>query len=164
MSHSTGRVFFAKDVHQLNLVLGKFLHKSEAETVLLVDEAGYLVARQGKRSPSGEDTIAAIVAGTFAASQAMAGMLGGGEYSTIIPCGQGRNIMLLRAGSDALLAVTFDDGSSDTLIRTYALDAVRRVTSIMVAADAARKGDPDEMIESEAFEQGIDGALSDVFG
>ncbi len=158
------RVYFAKDVHQLNLVLGRFIHKSEAETVLLVDEAGHLIARQGKRSPSGEDTIAAIVAGTFNASQLMAEMLGGSELSSIVPCGSGRNVMLLRAGENALLAVTFDDDSSDTLVRTYALEAVRRLIAIMKSADAARRGDPDEMIESETFDREIDGALNDVFG
>ena len=65
-------VYFAKDIHQMNLVLGKFLQKSGADTVLLVDEAGHLVARQGETSPASEDTITALVAGSFAASQAMA--------------------------------------------------------------------------------------------
>ncbi|MHC5050432.1 MAG: roadblock/LC7 domain-containing protein, partial [Planctomycetota bacterium] len=69
-------IFYAKDIHQMNLVLGKFLQKTGAETALLVDEAGHLVARQGGTSPSSEDTITALVAGTFAASQAMAEMLG----------------------------------------------------------------------------------------
>ncbi|MDH3590512.1 MAG: roadblock/LC7 domain-containing protein, partial [Planctomycetota bacterium] len=123
------RVLYAKDVHQLNLVLGKFVQKSEAETVLLVDNSGHLLARQGVNSPSGEDTIAAIVAGTFNASQAMAAMLGDDEFSSLVPCGEGRNVMLLRSGPEALLAVAFDDQTSETLVRTYALEAVRRLTS-----------------------------------
>jgi len=85
-------VYFARDIHQMNLVLGKFLNKSGAETVMLVDEAGHLVARQGLQSPASEDTITALVAGTFAASQAMAGMLGAEEFSSLIPRGGGGHV------------------------------------------------------------------------
>lgn len=111
-------VFYAKDIHQMNLVLGKFLQKSGAETVLLVDHGGGLIARQGETSPTGEDTIAALVAGTFAASQAMAEMLGAEEFSSLVPCGDDRNLLLLRAGDRALVAVAFGDDTSVTLIRT----------------------------------------------
>jgi predicted regulator of Ras-like GTPase activity (Roadblock/LC7/MglB family) len=164
VSHRVGdkrSVFFAKDIHQLNLVLGKFLAKSRAETVFLVDEAGHLVARQGTTSPSGEDTITALVAGTFAASQAMADMLGTNEFSSLIPCGEGRNLLLLRCGHHALVAVAYTAEASDTLVRTYALEAIRRITSIyMTHSD----GTPDERIERKEFDKEIDGALDDVFG
>ena len=90
-------VYFARDIHQMNLVLGKFLQKSGAETALLVDEAGHLVAREGERSPASEDTITALVAGTYAASQAMAAMLGAEEFSSLVPRGGGGYLLLLRA-------------------------------------------------------------------
>ncbi|MHC4547763.1 MAG: roadblock/LC7 domain-containing protein [Planctomycetota bacterium] len=157
-------VFYARDIHQMNLVLGKFLQKTGAETVLLVDAAGHLVARQGGTSPSSEDTITALVAGTFAASQAMAEMLGATEFSSLIPCGEGRNLMLLRAGDQALLAVSFGDDSSVTLIRTYALDAIRRIAAMFQSTAAAAHADPDERIHGSRFDREIDGALSDVFG
>lgn len=155
-------VFFARDVHQINLVLGKFLQKSRAETVLLVDSAGHLVARQGHTSPASEDTITALVAGTYAASQAMAQMLGAREFSSIIPCGERRSLMILRAGDHALLAVSFGDESSDSLVRTYALDVIRRLEGLYGRPGAT--GSPDEKIERKAFDKGIDGALDGVFG
>lgn len=155
-------VFFARDIHQINLVLGKFLQKSRADTVLLVDAAGHLVARQGQTSPASEDTITALVAGTYAASQAMAQMLGAREFSSIIPCGDGRNLMILRAGDHALLAVTFADESSDSLVRTYALDVIRRLEGLYGRPGGT--GSPDEKIERKEFDKGIDGALDGVFG
>jgi len=159
--HEQRSVFFAKDIHQLNLVLGKFLQKCRAETVLLVDEAGHLVARQGATSPSGEDTITALVAGTFAASQAMADMLGAEEFSSLIPCGEGRILLLLRCGDHALLAVTYTSEASDTLVRTYALETIRRITAIYMTHTS---GQPDERIERKEFDRQIDGALDGVFG
>jgi predicted regulator of Ras-like GTPase activity (Roadblock/LC7/MglB family) len=161
--HATGgeNVLYARDVHQINLALGKFLQRSGAHTVLLVDEAGHLVARQGETSPASEDTITALVAGTYAASQAMANMLGAEEFSSVVPCGEDKRIMLLRAGDHALLSVMFGVDSSVTLIRTYALEAIRRVSAIF---QASRAGDPDERIQGQKFDNEIDGALSDVFG
>ena len=166
MAHKSGDprvVYFARDIHQMNLVLGKFLNKSGAETVLLVDEAGHLVARQGDRSPASEDTITALVAGTFQASQAMAAMLGAEEFSSLIPRGGGGHLLLLRGGEGALLAVVFDDDLSPILVRTYALEAIRRLASLQVNAGKSKAGSG-ERIEGEQFDGEIDGALTDMFG
>jgi len=160
---SVDTVFYARDIHRMNLVLGKFLQKSGAETVLLVDEVGHLVARQGIRSPASEDTITALVAGTYAASQAMAEMLGADEFSSFIPRGGGGNLLLLRAGDRALMAVAFSDDSAVTLVRTYALEVTRSLEPILSrAADPKQQGE--QQIEGERFDQEIDEALTDVFG
>jgi len=156
-------VYFARDIHQMNLVLGKFLQKSGAETVLLVDEAGHLVARQGDQSPASEDTITALVAGTYAASQAMAAMLGADEFSSLVPRGGGGSVLLLRAGEEALVAVAFDDGVSSTIVRTYALEAIRRLEPLLSRA-GTNGGAAGERIEGNQFDDEIDGALTDVFG
>ena len=156
-------VFYARDIHQMNLVLGKFLQRSTAETVLLVDKAGHLVTRQGKSSPTGEDTITALVAGTFAASQAMAQMLGAAEFSSLIPCTDDKSIMLLRASDDALLAVVMGPDCSVPLLRTYALEAIRRLLAIF-GRQPGDEIEPDERIHGYRFDKEIDGALNDVFG
>ncbi|MCZ6572806.1 MAG: roadblock/LC7 domain-containing protein [Planctomycetota bacterium] len=155
-------VFYAREIHQMNLVLGKFLQKSGAETVLLVDVAGHLLTRQGAQSPASEDTITALVAGNCAASRAMATMLGTQEFSSCIRRGGGGHLLLLPAG-DGMLAVAFGDDTSVSLVRTYALEAVRRLNPILTR----ELGDPatgEERIEKDRFEAEIDDALTDVFG
>lgn len=156
-------VYFARDIHQMNLILGKFLQKSGAETVLLVDEAGHLVARQGARSPASEDTITALVAGTYAATRAMAEMLGASEFTSLIPRGAGGNLMLIRAANRALLAVAYGENQAGSLVRTYALETVRRLEPLLLAPEE-RARHQDESIEGERFDKAIDGALNDVFG
>ncbi len=155
-------VFFARDIHQMNLVLGKFLQKSGADTVLLVDEVGHLVARQGARSPASEDTITALVAGMFTASHAMAQMLGAEEFSSFISVGGGGNLLLLRAGPRELLAVAFRDDCSVTLVRTYALEVVRMLSRILTRETDSRSASSE--IEGEKFDSEIGDVLSDVFG
>jgi predicted regulator of Ras-like GTPase activity (Roadblock/LC7/MglB family) len=156
-------VLYGKDVHGLSLVLGKFLQKSGAESVLCVDEAGHLIAHQGEMPPANADTVAALVAGSFAASQAMAKLLGRSEYSSLIPCTDGRNVLLLPAGPHALLGVSFTDDTSVTLVRTYALEAVRRASEILGRA-FGQCVDGGEKIEGERFDSEIGGVLKDVFG
>jgi len=156
-------VFYARDVHQLNLVLGKFLRRSGADTVLLVDEAGHLTARQGETSPASEDTITALVAGTYAASRAMAQMLGSEEFSSLVRCGTDRKIMILRAGDHALLAVAFTSQVAVSLLRTYALEAIRKVCAVFERRLRGPR-DSEEQIQGQRFDSEIDSALSDVFG
>jgi len=167
MSRSATRgdpsVFYARDIHQLNLVLGRFLRKSGADTVLLVDEAGHLTARQGETSPASEDTITALVAGTYAASRAMAQMIGSEEFSSLVPCGPDQRIMLLRAGDHALLAVAFSGQVAVGLLRTYALEAIRKVCAVFERNLEGPRGS-DEQIQGPRFDSEIDSALSDVFG
>ncbi|MHC4222949.1 MAG: roadblock/LC7 domain-containing protein [Planctomycetota bacterium] len=156
-------IYYARDIHQLNLVLGKFLQKSRAETVLLVHEAGHLVARQGASHFASEDTVTALVAGTCAASRAMAEMLGTDELSSLIPCGGGYNMLLLRVGESALMAVAIGDDTSIQVVRTYALDTIRRLEAIFLAAHEA-SGEPEEKIQGQRFDHEIGGALKNLFG
>ncbi|MEE8104302.1 MAG: roadblock/LC7 domain-containing protein [Planctomycetota bacterium] len=155
-------IYFAREIHQMNLMLGKFLQKSGADTVLLVDEVGHLVARQGARSPASEDTITALVAGMFSASHAMAQMLGAEEFSSFISVGGGGNLLLLRAGPRELLAVAFREDCAVTLVRTYALEVVRMLARILARTTEARSQDSE--IEGERFDSEIGDVLSDVFG
>ena len=155
-------VFYARDIHQINLVLGKFLQKSKARTVLLVNEAGHLVARQGAVNPASEDTVTALIAGTCAASRAMAEMLGTGEFSSLIPCGEGEHVMLLCVDEASLLAVAFGEDSSVQLVRTYALEAIRRLEVIFATHREA--GASGEQIQRQRFDSEIGGALKDLFG
>jgi len=127
-------VFYARDVHQINLALGKLVQKSGAETAMLVDEAGHLIARQGANSPTSEETITALVAGTFGASHAIAGLLGSDEFSTLIPRGGGGNLILLRASTNALLALACGGQLPIALVRTYALETIRRVRPLLERA------------------------------
>jgi len=62
----------------------------------------------------------------------------------------------------SLLAVTFREDTSVTLVRTYALEAIRRICAIMGALQD--QGEPEERIHGQRFDREIDGALSDVFG
>ena len=81
----------------------------------------------------------------------------------MIPCKQDRNVLLLRAGESALVAVMFGGDEALSLVRTYSLELVRRIAAIMKASSGTA-GSPDERIQTGKFDSEIGGALTDVFG
>ena len=88
---------------------------------------------------------------------------GADEFSSLIPRGGGGHLLLLRAGEDSLLAVAFQDSVSATIVRTYALEAIRRLDSLLTRAGTSGGG-AGEKIQGKRFDNEIDGALTDVFG
>ena len=61
------------------------------------------------------------------------------------------------------MASSIGDDSSVTLIRTYALEAIRRIEALY-KSQATADADSDERIQGQKFDNEIDGALDDVFG
>ena len=133
-------VYFALDIHEMNLVLGQVPQHDRRGNGDAGRRGGPSRGAAGAQSPASEDTIAALVAGTFSASHAMAAVLGAEEFSSLIPRGGGGHLLLLRAGEGALIAVVFDDSLSPTVGRTYALEAIRRLESLLSFAGFSRLG------------------------
>jgi predicted regulator of Ras-like GTPase activity (Roadblock/LC7/MglB family) len=128
-------ILSARDVHQMTLALSKLLQRCGAETAMLVDDAGRLVARQGANPPTSEDTITSLVAGNFRTSEALGKLLGVEEFSSLIPRGGGGNLLLLRAGHATLLALTCGNQMPIALVRTYALETIRRLRPLLDRQD-----------------------------
>ena len=57
----------------------------------------------------------------------------------------------------------FGGDAALSLVRTYSLELVRRIASIMKSSSASG-GSPDERIQTGKFDSEIGGALTDVFG
>ena len=74
------------------------------------------------------------------------------------------SVLLLRAGEEFLLAVAFDDHTSATIVRTYALEATRRLAALLGRAGSSGGGSASESLSPKRFDNEIDGALTGVFG
>jgi predicted regulator of Ras-like GTPase activity (Roadblock/LC7/MglB family) len=92
-------VFYRDDVARIDALLNELVQLSGARAALLVDREGHLVARVGDlRSVDGE-TVAALVAGSFAATREMARVLGEEPFSVVFHQGKRDSIQLTLAGS-----------------------------------------------------------------
>lgn len=141
-------VFYEQDIGQLDLQLDSFLELSKARCALLIDCEGHLVTRRGEHMGKAEDSISALVAGSFAATKEIARLLGQSEFTAMVHQGARESIQIQLIGGRTLLTTVFDDRTNLGLVRFYAQETVQRISDIF------------EKIAEEKRDSGLDGDFS----
>lgn len=158
-------VFYEEDIQLIDQSLDEFLELSKAKSALLIDKEGHLVTSRGDEGSFDSDTISALVAGSFAATQAMAKLLGEEEFSVLFHQGKHDNIQLSLIGDRTLLAVIFDDQTTIGMVRLYASETASKLHQLFEerAARQAAGGTPTPTLEGD-FNQEAQDSLDDLFG
>jgi predicted regulator of Ras-like GTPase activity (Roadblock/LC7/MglB family) len=124
-------VFYEKDVQRIDEEIDGLLDLSGSRCAFLIDRDGHLVTRRGDAVQSSLESIAALVAGSFAATREMARLLGEDEFTTLYHQGERESIQISLVGDRALLAMVFDQRTNLGMVRYYAVESVRRLTEIL---------------------------------
>lgn len=157
-------VFYKEDIQNIDSTLRDFLSRSKSKAALLVDRDGHLITQEGSTDETDTDTVAALVAGCFAATREMARILGEEEFSALFHQGRKDNLQLSLVGSRTILGVLFDDTTTIGMVRLYAAETARKLTSLfrkLGQRDPAQT--PQENI-SQGFNEAAANTLQDVFG
>lgn len=125
-------VFYEADIAELHSELDAFLELSKARSAMLIDRDGHMVTVRGEALAAGGDSIAALVAGSFAATKELARLLGESEFSSMFHQGQRDSIQLQLIGERTLLAVVLDERTNLGLVRFYAREVTGRLEQIFV--------------------------------
>lgn len=128
-------VFYEKDVQRIDEEIDGLLELSGSRCAFLIDRDGHLVTRRGDAVQSSLESIAALVAGSFAATREMARLPGEDEFSTLSHQGERESIQISLVGDRALLAMVFDQRTNLGMVRYYAVESVRRLTEILKEID-----------------------------
>ena len=160
-------VFYEDDVEAITAILDAFLKKSAAKCALLVDKDGHMISARGDTTGNDLDTISALVAGSFAATKALAHQFGEEDFTALFHQGKGRNLQLSLVADRALLTALFGDDTTVGMVRLYATEAAKRLTSLFLRkleapCEEPQSEQPDE--EDPEFSADANGALDDVFG
>ena len=139
-------VFYKEDIDKIDKMLEEMLRLSKAKCALLIDKDGHLVTKSGGSSSYDTDTIAALVAGSFAATKEMARILGEEEFSVLFHQGKKDNIHLTLVGNRTLLAIIFDDKTTVGMVRLYSNEVTKKM--VQVFTDASKKTGPKPTMES----------------
>lgn len=153
-------VFYEQDIERLEGELDAFLEMSNAKCSLLIDKEGHLVTRRGEPLNTSEDSISALIAGSFAATKEMARLLGESEFSILFHQGARDSIQLQLIGDRTLLAVLFDDRTNLGLVRFYAQETARQLTEIF---DDISRRPPGDSSLSQNFSSDASAALDNLF-
>jgi len=155
-------VFYEQDIEEINKILADFLDRSQAKCALLIDKEGHLVTKKGFTKAINTDSIAALVAGSFAATKQVAQLLGETEFSVLFHQGKNENIHIALVAERALVVVIFDDRTTLGMVRLYADELTQRLTDSMLRSFERNK-DKDEGVGKD-FADAADQALDDFFG
>lgn len=157
-------VFYEDDVEAITSILDAFLKKSAAKCALLVDKDGHMISSRGDTANSDLDTISALVAGSFAATRALAHQFGEDEFTALFHQGKGGNIQLSLVADRALLTALFDDNTTIGMVRLYATEAAKRLTSLFIKKLRAGDSESAPLATNGDFSQESSGALDQMFG
>lgn len=159
-------VFYEEDIEAIASVLEAFLKKSNVRCALLVDKDGHMIAARGSTEGVDLDTISALVAGSFAATRALAHHFGEEDFTALMHQGRNGNLQLSLVGDRALLTALFDDSTTLGMVRLYATEAAKRLGTIFQRkqAEGATATPARAVVDGQAFQAGTSGALDSVFG
>ena len=123
-------VFYKDDIDQINGVLKEFLNLSDSKCNILIDKEGHLVTKAGSTDDFDMQAVAALVAGSYAATREMARLLGEDEFSVLFHQGRRDNIQLTLVGDRTILATVFDERTTIGMVRLYAKEAAEKLREI----------------------------------
>ena len=124
-------VFTIEDVASLDGILAEFLQKAEAELTVIIDRGGNVISQYGDMTVLDVTTIAALAAGSFAATQELARRIGELEFNALYHQGNGSHIFMNSVDDDTIMITVFGPRTTVGLVRFYSSSAAQKVGELL---------------------------------
>lgn len=149
-------VLIAEDIDALDAALGDFVTASGARLALLLDGGGFIVTRQGDPGAMDTATLGALAANSFAATQAIARIIGDHSVTSLYQEGGETSMLILSVGDFGFIAVVFPARIGVGSVKFYAHEAVARAARQL---GAARSRAPAQVLDMASLNLTDGGAL-----
>jgi predicted regulator of Ras-like GTPase activity (Roadblock/LC7/MglB family) len=127
-------VLTKEDMEHIHKALVLLLKQSEAKCAVLINQDGECVARRGFTKNLDTDSMAALIAGSFSSTRALAKLIGEPDFSVLFHQGNRDHIHNIVVGDEMILSVIFDDRTTLGMVRLFSRDAGKRLRDILAAA------------------------------
>ena len=134
----------AEDMRELDRVLGELVTRSEASAVMVIDKAGFLIIQAGDCENFDSTTLAALAAGSFAATQGMASVVNEPNFNSVYQQGENFSLLVQNVESDTLLMVVFASHVSVGAVKYFLNSSAPQVARQF---EAARARNPEAFID-----------------
>jgi predicted regulator of Ras-like GTPase activity (Roadblock/LC7/MglB family) len=124
-------VLTIQDVATLDGVLGDFLKKAEADLTVVIDRGGNVISQFGDISLMDVTIIAALAAGSFAATKELARRIGEIEFNALYHQGNGNHIFMNSVDDDTIMITVFGKRTTVGLVRFYSAAAAQGVAALL---------------------------------
>jgi len=114
----------------LNDMLADLEVQTEANAVYLTDQGGNILACASSAGDDTIQTVAALAAGSFAATRQLASMIGEPSFTSVFHKGERANIYIQCLDEDYLLLVIFGRAATLGLVKLYTDNTCRELLPI----------------------------------
>ena len=123
-------VMYDEELKQIQAIATKLQQDSRAQTILLVDKNGQLIAASGKANELDTTSLSSLVAGNVAATGGIAKLIQEEEFTGQFHEGKGISIHMSLVGRRIILVVLFDRNTTHGLVRLRVKKANQDLTRI----------------------------------
>ncbi len=135
MTHAQSVSLDDDQLARIQSCLEELLNKTKGVAVLLADATGQPVGHVGSLKESDRMALSTLAAGSFAATVAMARLLGQeGAFKQVFFEGGAYNVHSSAVADDYLLTIAFDSRAKAGLVRLLAQEAVKELRDILSEA------------------------------
>ena len=126
-------ILYEEEIRQLEAVLQRLRHDSNARAVFLIDKNGQQMAADGDIDQFDTTSLASLTAGNVAATDSLAKLIGEREFSVLFHEGERDHIHISIVSKRAILLVIFDERSSLGLVRLRVKKAGEELAKVFEA-------------------------------
>jgi predicted regulator of Ras-like GTPase activity (Roadblock/LC7/MglB family) len=126
--------------------------EAEAAAVILCDSGGNILTNTSWQDQEHVESVAALAAGSFAATQALASLAGEARFNSVAHEGASSSVYIQRIANEFLLVVQFGTSTSLGLVKLYAEKAELAIAGLlsMVMENGGTAGPDAEVFEMDA--------------
>jgi len=144
-------------------VLEDLIEQAQVRYALLVDRKGFVLVHKEALwapRPPALDSIATLVAGNAAATQALANLIGEPRFNELVKQGEKQGLYVEEVNDLALLVMIFDNTTPIGRVKLFGKKAVAELDEITRNAVVM----PRELGIDKDFQKSADAMLDDLFG
>jgi predicted regulator of Ras-like GTPase activity (Roadblock/LC7/MglB family) len=128
------------DVATLDGVLADFLKKAEAELTVVIDRGGNVISQYGDMTVMDVTIIAALAAGSFAATRELARRIGEVEFNALYHQGNGSHIFMNSVDEETIMITVFGLRTTVGLVRFYSTGTAQQVAVFLQSLQKGNHG------------------------
>jgi predicted regulator of Ras-like GTPase activity (Roadblock/LC7/MglB family) len=130
-----------EDIREIEKIFTEFLARSEADSVLLTAEGGFLVCANGKTANFDTTILGALASNSFEANKAIAGIIGEPNFSCIYQAGEQFSMYVQSIDGYNLMVVIFPVSTAVGAIKYYAQQTREEVAKVFEKARGRAPGE-----------------------
>jgi predicted regulator of Ras-like GTPase activity (Roadblock/LC7/MglB family) len=126
-------ILYKEDIDRLNAILQHLVHETKILSVILVNKDTRLLASQGTLALFDMSALAALIVGSFASTQGIAGLIGEKEFTMMSHCGKSKNLLITLVDDDTICAAVFDRHVSLSAVSSSVAKHIEELRTALLA-------------------------------